>query len=221
MTLTNNTTIMNQIKRYIDAKEYGKPILLTDVVRDFIDKNEDIKRARNTISAYLNRLVRNGELKKFDDGVFYKSKKNAFGETPIDYTDLIKSIYFYDAENENRIGYRIGATVLANVGISNNLENIIEIVTNNFNRRKIMETSNQNIRLKKPVLEVNNNNFMYLQLLDTVKEINRYHLTNERVGEKLVDYMDKNGIEVDKLFKFAKEHYNTKTISNLVDLLAM
>lgn len=221
MTLTNNTTIMDQIKQYIDAKEYGKPILLADVVRDFSDENEELKKTRNTVSAYLNRLVRNAELKKFDDGVFYKTKKNAFGETPIDYSDLIKNIYFYDAENENRIGYRIGATVLANVGITNNLENTIEIVTNNFNKRKVLDTINQNIHLKKPVLEVNNDNYLYLQLLDTIREVNKYHLANERVGEKLAEYMDRNEIEVDKLFRYAKDYYNKRTINNLVDLLAM
>lgn len=212
---------MDQIKQYIDAKEYGKPILLADVVRDFSDENEELKKTRNTVSAYLNRLVRNAELKKFDDGVFYKTKKNAFGETPIDYSDLIKNIYFYDAENENRIGYRIGATVLANVGITNNLENTIEIVTNNFNKRKVLDTINQNIHLKKPVLEVNNDNYLYLQLLDTIREVNKYHLANERVGEKLAEYMDRNEIEVDKLFRYAKDYYNKRTINNLVDLLAM
>ena len=221
MTLTNNMTIMNQIKQYIDGKEYGKPILLADVVRDFNDEDENLKKTRNTVSAYLNRLVKNNELKKFDDGVFYKTKKNTFGETSIDYADLIRNIYFYDAENESRIGYRIGATVLANIGITNNLENIIEIVTNNFNKRKVLDTINQNIYLRKPTLEVNDDNFIYLQLLDTIKEIDKYHLTNENVGEKLADYMDKNDIEVNKLFKIAKEHYNKKTINNLIDLLTM
>jgi hypothetical protein len=221
MTLTNTTTIMNQIKQYIDYKEYGKPILLTEVVRDFIDVTGDYKKTRNTVSAYLNRLVRKDKLKKLDDGVFYKTKKNKFGEIPIDYVDLIKNIYFYDTENKERIGYRIGANVLANIGITNNLVNVIEIVTNNFHKRKVLDAINQNIHLKKPTLEVNNDNYIYLQLLDTIKEIDKFHLTNERVGEKLAEYMGKNGIEVNKLFKLAKEHYNKKTINHLIDLLGM
>lgn len=221
MELTSNTTIMNQIKQYVDNKAFGKAILLTDVVRDFIDEAEDLKKTRNTISACLNRLVRNDELKKLDDGVFYKAQKNAFGETPIDYVDLINNLYFYNAANKERIGYRIGANVLANIGITNNMENVVEIVTNNFNKKKIIDTINQNISLRKPLLEVNNDNYSYLQLLDTIKEISKYHLTNEPVGEKLADYMNKNEMEINRLFKFAKEHYNKKTMNNLVDLLAM
>ena len=191
MKLTTNMTFMNQIKQYIDGKQYGEPILLVDVVRDFYVESEDFKKTRNTVSAYLNRLVKNNELKKFDDGVFYKSKKNSFGDTTIDYTELIEKTYLYDSEKDSKIGYRVGATMLTNIGISNNLENVIEIVTNNFNRRKVVDTIKQNIHLKKPIMEVNNDNFMYLQLLDTIKEIDKYHLTSDRVGEKIVDYMNK------------------------------
>lgn len=219
MTLINTTTIIDQVKTYIDLKEYGKPILLTDVVHNLIDEPEKFNKARNTVSAYLNRMVRNNELKKLDDGVFYKSKKNLFGETPIDYIDLINSIYFYDIQKNERIGYRVGASVLANIGISNNLENGVEIVTNNFHKKKVIDTINQNIHLKKPVIEVNNENYAYLQLLDTIKNIDKFHLANDHVGEKLVDYMDMNGIKVNKLFKFARDHYNKKTIAHLIELL--
>lgn len=220
MTLAKDMTIMNRIKEYIEIKEYGEPILLTDVVREFADKNEDIKKIRNTISAYLNRLTKNTELKKFDDGIFYRVKSNPFGETPIDFADLINSIYIYDKEGKNRIGYRIGATVLANIGISNNLESNLEIVTNSFNKRKVIENLKLSIHLKKPVLEVNNDNYIYLQLLDTIKDVDKYHLTGEQTGRKLVKYMEKNDIRIDKLFGFAKDYYNKKTIDNLVELLA-
>ena len=229
MTLTNTTTIINQVRKYIDLKEYGKPILLTEVVRNFIDKTGDFNKIRNTVSAYLNRMVRNDELKKLDDGVFYKTKKNLFGETAIDYVcgdaipikKVIEKLYFYDTQNDERIGYRIGASVLASIGITNNLENGIEIVTNNYHKRKILDAINQNIHLKKPSLEVNNENYIYLQLLDTIKEIDKFHLTTDRVGDKLADYMVKNEIEVNKLFKLAKTHYNKKTINYLIDLLSM
>ncbi len=220
MTQTNSTTTMNQIKQYVDDKEYGKPILLNDVVRYFVEETGDFKKTRNTVSAYLNRLVRNNELKKLNDGVFYKAKNNAFGETTVDYAELINNLYFYDTEKKERIGYRIGANVLANIGITNNLENAITIVTNNFNKRRVLTAINQNIHLRKPLMEVNNYNYMYLQLLDTVKEVDEYHLTNERIGEKVADYMDKNNIEVNRMFKLAKEYYNKKTIDNLINLLA-
>lgn len=220
MTQTNSIVTMNQIKRYVDGKEYGKPILLTDVVRYFVRETGDLKKTRNTISAYLNRLVRNNELKKLNEGVFYKTRKNAFGETTINYAELINNVYFYDTEKQERIGYRIGTNVLANIGITNNLENAITIVTNNFNKKRILNATRQNVYLRKPLIEVNNDNYMYLQLLDTVKEIDKYHLVNEPIGRKVADYMDKNDIKVNELFKFAKDYYNKKTLDNLIDLLA-
>ena len=45
MTLINTTTIIDQVKTYIDLKEYGKPILLTDVVHNLIDEPEKFGKA--------------------------------------------------------------------------------------------------------------------------------------------------------------------------------
>ena len=221
MTLVNNTVNMEQVKRYVEQKEYGKPILLKDVVWYFKTDNNNFIEMRNTISQYLNRLVNYKELQKFVDGVFYKTKQNVFGETPIDVVELIRDIYLFDNGTKSIIGYRVGATVLANIGIANNLENKYEIVTNNYNKKRILDKIKLNVQLKKPPVEVNNDNYRYLQLLDTVKNLEKYHLISDQAGKKLTDYMNKNDIKTDKLFKLAKEYYTKKTMNNLLDLLAM
>lgn len=218
MNTNSNITIMDQVKELLNQKEIGKAILLKDVINIFDNKHSDIKRIRSTISTYLNRLVQSDELKKFDNGIFYKATKNVFGETPIDVRDLLRQLYFFDANK--RVGYRIGANVLSNIGITNNIENSINIVTNNLNQKKILESINQPIRLMKPVTKVNDDNYLYLQLLDTIRIIDRYHLNNKSVGKKIASYMVKNNIEIDRLFQFAKKYYNKKTMSNLIDLLS-
>ena len=221
MTLVNNTVNMEQVKRYVDKKEYGKPILLRDVVLYFNTDNDNFVEMRKTISQYLNRLVNYKELQKFVDGVFYKTKQNVFGETQIDVMELIRDVYLFDNEAKSIIGYRVGAMVLANIGIANNLENKYEIVTNNYNKKKVLDKIKLNVQLKKPLVEVNNDNYRYLQLLDTVKNLEKYHLVSDQAGKKLTDYMNKNKIKTDKLFNLAKEYYTRKTINNLLDLLAM
>lgn len=221
MTLVNNTVNMEQVKRYVEQKEYGKPFLLRDVVWYFKTDNNNFIEMRNTISQYLNRLVNYKELQKFVDGVFYKTKQNVFGETPIDVVELIRDIYLFDNGTKSIIGYRVGATVLANIGIANNLENKYEIVTNNYNKKKVLDKIKLNVQLKKPPVEVNNDNYRYLQLLDTVKNLEKYHLIGDHAGKKLTDYMNKNDIKTDKLFKLAKKYYTKKTMNNLLDLLAL
>ena len=105
MTLVNNTVNMEQVKRYVEQKEYGKPILLRDVVWYFKTDNNNFIEMRNTISQYLNRLVNYKELQKFVDGVFYKTKQNVFGETPIDVVELIRDVYLLDNETKSIIGF--------------------------------------------------------------------------------------------------------------------
>lgn len=221
MTLVNTTTKMEQVRRYIDDKDYGKPIFLNDIVRYFNTDNQNFVELRKTISQYLNRLVNSNELKKFVDGVFYKAKQNIFGETPIDVMGLIHDVYLFDNETNNFIGYRVGAAVLANIGISSNLENKYEIATNNYNKGKILGKIKLNVQINKPPIEVNNDNYRYLQLLDTIKNLEKYHLISNRAGNKLTNYMNDNEIKIDELFKLAKKHYTKKTVNNLINLLAM
>ncbi len=221
MTLVNNTTKMEQVRRYIEKKEYGNPILLNDIVRYFNTDNKDFIEMRKTISQYLNRLVSYNELQKFVDGVFYKTKQNVFGETPIDVMELIRDLYLFNNETKKFIGYRVGATVLVDIGITDNLENKYEVVTNNYNKKKVLGKIRLDVQIKKPPVEVNNDNYRYLQLLDTVKNLEKYHLINNQAGKKLTEYMNENEIKIDKLFKFAKEYYTKKTMNNLLDLLAM
>lgn len=221
MTLVNTTTKMEQVRRYIDDKDYGKPIFLNEIVRHFNTGNQNFVELRKTISQYLNRLVNSNELKKFVDGVFYKAKQNIFGETPIDVMELIHDVYLFDNETNNFIGYRVGAAVLANIGISNNLENKYEIATNNYNKGKILGKIKLNVQINKPPIEVNNDNYRYLQLLDSIKNLEKYHLISNRAGNKLTNYMNDNEIKIDELFKLAKKHYTKKTVNNLINLLAM
>lgn len=221
MTLVNNTTKMEQVRRYIEKKEYGNPILLNDIVRYFNTDNKDFIKMRKTISQYLNRLVSYNELQKFVDGVFYKTKQNVFGETPIDVMELIRDLYLFNNETKKIIGYRVGATVLVDIGITDNLENKYEVLTNNYNKKKVLGKIRLDVQIKKPPVEVNNDNYRYLQLLDTVKNLEKYHLINNQAGKKLTEYMNENEIKIDKLFKFAKEYYTKKTMNNLLDLLAM
>lgn len=212
-------TLLNQLKQYVDEKDFGDPIFLSEVTRKFDRKNDE--KFRNTISAYLNRLVRSDQLRKFDDGIFYKFRINVFGETHLNVSRLIKSTYLFDDVDQKVVGYQIGTQVLEAMGITNNLENKVTIVTNHFNRKKILSKVNSTIQLKKPVIKIDDLNYVYLQMLDTINEIEKYHIIEDDIGRKLVQFMKENEIEVNLLFQFAKKHYSHKTLEKLADFLAM
>lgn len=220
MNTTMENTLMDKLMNYISDIQFGYPILLKDVAHKFHNDEEDYQKTRNTISKYLNRLVQKGVLRKFDDGVFFKSTNTPFGEIPINSGALLDKLYINDeAENKN-IGYRVGANVLSDIGISNNIENKVTIVTNKYLAKKILDKISFNVELVKPVTAITQDNHLYLQLLDTVKNIHQYHLTNEDIGNKLVNYMEARGIIANVLFKYADQYYSRKTTENLVTLLA-
>jgi hypothetical protein len=214
-----NINLMSEFRKYVGKVGYGDPIIIADVVLS-LNNEHNVKINRNTVSKYLNRLVLSGEVRKFEDGIFYKSRKNKFGETKMDVQKLIKDFYLIDVGNKEIIGYRIGAMVLNEIGITNNLENRITIVTNNRVKRKFLSNLNQNICFKKPVTQVNKENYLYFQLLDTIGHIDDYHIDQQGVGRKILQYIASKGLEIDRLFAYAKTHYPKKVRINLTNLLA-
>lgn len=219
MNATVNKNLMSEFREYIDKVEYGMPIVIADVVFG-LNKRQGVNINRNTVSKYLNRMVLNGEVKRFDDGIFYRTKKNKFGEIKMDYQELVKDIYLFDVKEKNVIGYRVGAVVFNEMGITDNMENRITIVTNNRVKRKFLNKTNLNIDLKRPVSEINNENYLYFQLLDTVELIDVYHWNKLGAGKKFVNYLASKGMELDKLFGYAKKYYSKNVMIMLSEILA-
>lgn len=211
---------MSEFRKYIDKVEYGMPIIIANVVFD-LNKRQGVNINRNTVSKYLNRMLINGEVKKFDDGIFYKTKINKFGEIKMDYQELVKDIYLFDVKEKNVIGYRIGAVVFNEMGITDNMENRITIVSNNRVKRKFLSKIKQEIKFKTPVSEINNENYLYFQLLDTIEHMDEYHLNQFNAGKKFVQYVAIKNMELDQLFAYAKQFYSKNVRMNLLNLLAM
>jgi len=217
---TVNKKLMSEFRKYIDKVEYGMPIIIANVVFDF-NKRQGVNINRNTVSKYLNRMLINGEVKKFDDGIFYKTKINKFGEIKMDYQELVKNIYLFDVKENNVIGYRIGAVVFNEMGITDNMENRITIVSNNRVKRKFLSKIKQEIKFKTPVSEINNENYLYFQLLDTIEHMDEYHLNQMGAGKKFVQYIAIKKMELNQLFAYAKQFYSKNVRMNLLNLLAM
>ena len=133
---------------------------------------------------------------------------------------LLHDTYIYDYSKDKHIGYRIGTKVLNDIGISNNIENWVRIVSNKYNTKEILQFLDQKIEVNAPPAEINDDNYLYFQLLDTIKEINEYHLIYDRIGEKLETYMKKNKMSFHELMKTAKMHYNKNVLDSLTDLMA-
>ena len=114
----------------------------------------------------LERMVKKGELKRAEKGLYYIPEKSIFGELPFSIKDFIQK-YLYIGEK--RIGYITGVNLFNKYGLTTQLSNTLEIATNTRkNPREYQGIKIKFIQNKAPIAE---ENIKYLEILDILKNL--------------------------------------------------
>ena len=114
----------------------------------------------------LERMVKKGELKRAEKGLYYIPEKSIFGELPLSIKDFIQK-YLYIGEK--RIGYITGVNLFNKYGLTTQLSNTLEIATNTRkNPREYQGIKIKFIQNKAPITE---ENIKYLEILDILKNL--------------------------------------------------
>ena len=121
-----------------------------------------------TAAKALERLQKQGVIKKVSKGVFYKPEQTVFGELKPDYSELLRSYLF---ENGKRIAYETGTSLYNRMGLTTQLAFRIKIASRgkriNINRGTLKADA------VKSYAEVTDSNYETLGILDAFKDIKR------------------------------------------------
>ena len=121
-----------------------------------------------TAAKALERLQKQGVIKKVSKGVFYKPIQTVFGELKPDYSELLRSYLF---ENGKRIAYETGASLYNRMGLTTQLAFRIKIASRgkriNINRGTLKADA------VKSYAEVTDSNYETLGILDAFKDMKR------------------------------------------------
>lgn len=150
------TDIRMRIKNLPEGKTFGY-------------KNLRIAREDYTTAAKaLERLQKQGIIKKVSKGVFYKPEQTVFGELKPDYSELLRSYLF---ENGKRIAYETGTSLYNRMGLTTQLAFRIKIASRgkriNINRGTLKADA------VKSYAEVTDSNYETLGILDAFKDMKR------------------------------------------------
>lgn len=114
----------------------------------------------------LERMVKKGELKRAEKGLYYIPQKSIFGELPLAIKDFIQKYLYL---GDKRIGYITGVNLFNKYGLTTQLSNSIEIATNTRkNPREFDGIKIKFIQNKAPITE---KNIKYLEILDVLKNL--------------------------------------------------
>jgi hypothetical protein len=154
--MTLVTQIRNRIKQLPEGKPFGY---------------DDLRIAKDdysTAAKVLERLQKEGLIRKISKGVFYKPEQTVFGELKPDYSELLRP-YLY--ENGKRVAYETGTSLYNRLGLTTQMAFRIKIAS----RGKRISINRETLKADavKSYAEVTDSNYEILGLLDAFKDIKR------------------------------------------------
>ena len=114
----------------------------------------------------LERMVKKGELKRAEKGLYYIPKKSIFGELPLTIKDFIQKYLYL---GDKRIGYITGVNLFNRYGLTTQLSNSIGIATNT--RKNPREFDGIKIKFIQNKALITEENIKYLEILDILKNL--------------------------------------------------
>jgi len=147
----------------------------------------------------IERLISKGLIKRVSPGVFYKPKQSLFGELKPSEEELLKSYLF---EEGKRIAYITGISLYNRMGLTTQVPNIIKIAC----RSKKIKISIGVLKgtSVKSYVDVTDNNFYLLEILDALKDFNKIPDLEKRSGITIMlgKLRELNGKELKRLVKY-------------------
>ena len=185
---------------------YNVPILLNEI--DILGISEA------NIRQVVKRLVDKGYLERFGQGVYYIPKLTLIGKSLLSAKKVFEKKYIYNGSKV--YGFYAGLTFENAIGITNQMSNVVEIVTNNESSRvREVLIGNQKVRLRKSSVIVTDQNARILQFLDFMNRINLKDMSEASKG-CLITFVKNQNFNRDEVFFYISK-YPSRTSKNLIE----
>jgi len=146
----------------------------------------------------IERLIAKGVIKRVSTGVFYKPKKTVFGELKPNEEEILKPYLF---DKGKRIAYITGTSLYNRMGLTTQIPKNIKISS----RVKRITVAYGNIKATpvKSYVDVTDNNFYLLELLDALKDFKQIPDLDKSSAVKILSkkFKELNPIETKLLIK--------------------
>ena len=207
------------VEKFIDEIKENEPIFIEDI-NDYVCevyKKSDIIKIKKNINVIMNRLNNEKKIKTFYKGIYYKPQKNIFGEMPLDKDKVIRKKYLEDKKG-NIKGYISGAKLFNKLGLTTQVPNITEIVTNEATGINKYNNKKLNIIIKTPKIKLNNQNYLYLQLIEIIANKEKINIESKNYYEIIMKFIKENNLDFEKIIKYSRETKNKKVMDVLYEI---
>ena len=170
--------LCNYIKEhYIEAE----PIFLSDLLKTNTNESD--------LNQQLKELCEKGLLQQYDDEVYFIPRKTTLNSTIGPNVDMVAR-YRFISKGDNVDGFYAGNTFANQIGISTQVPQVIEIVSNNVSDDGEVLIGNRRFSVRKPIVPITKENVYVLQMLELLVKLDAYlDCSYEEAREKLAEYI--------------------------------
>ncbi len=172
------------------------------------------ENAKTITNNKLKRMADEQQIKRICKGVYYLTKETVFGAVTPDYDRYAVQLLTQDTNGV--IGYESGASFLNRIGLSTLIAKDIEIISNGY-RKKL--PTNCHVIAKKPIVRVTDENYQYLQILDTVSDMRRLHIDSPNPKAVVNRTIQSRLLDPIKLLGYARRYYPQTVVLDTVDII--
>lgn len=151
----------------------------------------------------IERLIKKNVIERASTGLFYIPKQTAFGNIKPREEELLKPYLFEDGK---RIAYITGTALYNRMGITTQVPKSIKLASRD--KRIITKVGNLNVKSVKSYVDVTNENYYLLELLDVIKDFKTIPDTNKAqiISYLLSKFSELKVKEKDKIIKVALKY---------------
>ena len=165
----------------------------------------------------IKKLTDSGLLKRYDKGVYFIPKKTVFKSgSQLSRDRVIQKKYLQ--KDGTRCGYISGVSFANKLGITTQVPMICEVVTNKASKDyREARLASSRVIVRKPRIAVNESNYLILQFLDLLKDIDDFsEIAGDELSERLLTYMRKVNLRFSDMEAFL-QYYPDKIYKNLYE----
>lgn len=202
---------MNLISEYVNNQKIGYPIFSSDIQK-YILKNKQVSPL--VINEYINRYEKTHEdFNRYKKGIYYTSIDTVFGKSTIKHGELVRRLYMWDEDEV--FGYETGPSYCNFIGLTTQVPKYTFIATN----KRQTNINDSTLKLVKPVIEVNINNYKYLQMLDIISNRVLTYYETENYKSIIRDEIERKKINFEGLFYYAKYYKDKNIYKKIAELI--
>ncbi|MBQ7994715.1 MAG: hypothetical protein IJ247_00645 [Bacilli bacterium] len=187
----------------------GGPVYTEDIISLFPEFTK----------AYIFRLLKQAEEKgdiiKFSRGVYCLPKKTFFGKATM--TSSMVANNKYVTNGETVYGVYSGLALLNQFGITSQVPNVLEIVTNNeATRKRVVSIDGIKFIVRKSRFEITKENYRYYTIIQLFLDLGINPQLNDFAKRRIIQYIKDNNIDPKTLIKLATR-FPAQALKNLVE----